>query len=65
MGTGQTVPQWFAEILWMERFSCTERELYEDFRRVTIERIGATDAIRGRVNRIKEAEARLRAQASR
>ena len=58
MGTGSTVPRWFAEIQFCERFSCTEKELYEDFSRAFFNKVQAVNEIENSVHKAKEQAAK-------
>lgn len=60
MGTSNKLPRRYADILLMERFSCTERGLYEEFTQGTIQRIGWLDEMRGQAERVRKMEAKFK-----
>jgi len=57
MGTSNKLPRAYADILLMERFSCTEKQLYEEFTQLTIQRISWLDEMRAQAERVKKTEA--------
>lgn len=54
MGTAKTVPYWVAEIQLMEQFTCTEKQLYEEFSTGTIQRVGVLNELRAKAAKFKE-----------
>jgi hypothetical protein len=61
MGTSNKLPRAYADILLMERFSCTEKQLYEEFTQLTIQRVSWFDELRSNAQRVKEMDAKFNA----
>jgi len=63
MGTGRTVPAWATDILLMETFGWTEKQLREENSLLTIARACAYLDIRARAEKEKNRLAELKAKA--